>query len=199
MITAPVAVQDAVARQLKQLGLIHSFTLQPVAEGRREYELRVRQSSSSPEVLITDVGFGVSQILPVLTLCYYASPKSIIILEQPEIHLHPAVQAGLADVFIDAIKNRGVQIILESHSEHLLRRLQRRLAEEQLLPQDVALYFTSMVEGESQREELQVDTYGNINNWPANFFGDEMGDLVAMTEAAMQRQLRQEPQTGNVP
>jgi predicted ATPase len=199
LITAPIAVQDAVARQLKQLGLIHSFTLQPVAEGRREYELRVRQSSSSPEVLITDVGFGVSQILPVLTLCYYASPKSIIILEQPEIHLHPAVQAGLADVFIDAIKNRGVQIILESHSEHLLRRLQRRLAEEQLSPQDVALYFTSMAEGESKREELQVDAYGNINNWPTNFFGDEMGDLVAMTEAAMQRQLRQEPQTGNVP
>lgn len=190
LITAPAAVQDAVASQLKQLSLIHSFTLRPVAEGRREYELRIRQTASSPEVLITDVGFGVSQILPVLTLCYYAQPSSIIILEQPEIHLHPAVQAGLADVFIDAIKNRGVQIILESHSEHLLRRLQRRLAEEQLYPQDVALYFTSIAEGESKREELQVDAYGNISNWPQNFFGDEMGDLVAMTEAAIHRQMQ---------
>lgn len=191
LIMASADIQDAVARQLKQLGLIHSFALRPVAEGRREYELRIRQTASSPEVLITEVGFGVSQILPVLTLCYYASPNSIIILEQPEIHLHPAVQAGLADVFIDAIKNRGVQIILESHSEHLLRRLQRRLAEEQLSPQDVALYFTSMAQGESNLEELQVDAYGNnINNWPANFFGDEMGDLVAMTEAELVPQPR---------
>lgn len=190
LITAPVTVQEAVARQLKQLGLIHSFTLRPVAEGRREYELRLRQSASSPEVLITDVGFGVSQILPVLTLCYYAAPGSIIILEQPEIHLHPAVQAGLADVFIEAIKQRDIQIILESHSEHLLRRLQRRLAEEHLYPQDVALYFTRIDQGESKREELQVDAYGNISNWPQNFFGDEMGDLVAMTEAAIHRQMQ---------
>lgn len=188
LLTAPMQVQDAVAHQLKQLGLIHSFTLRPVAEGRREYELRVRQSASSPEVLMTDVGFGVSQILPVLTLCYYAAPGSILILEQPEIHLHPAVQAGLADVFIDAIKSRGIQIILESHSEHLLRRLQRRLAEEQLTPADVALYFTRIEQGESKREELHIDAYGNISNWPQNFFGDEMGDLVAMTEAALQRQ-----------
>ncbi len=198
LLTSEAKAQNGVAQWLKRLGLIHSFALQPIAEGRREYELRVRQSASSPEVLITDVGFGVSQILPVLTLCYYAPPSSVIILEQPEIHLHPAVQAGLADVFIDVIKSRGVQIILESHSEHLLRRLQRRLAEEQLSPQDVALYFTSIAEGESKREELQVDTYGNINNWPANFFGDEMGDLVAMTEAAMQRQLQKEANQGNV-
>ena len=125
-----------------------------------------------------------------LTLCYYAPPGSTIILEQPEIHLHPAVQSGLADVFIDVIKNRGVQIILESHSEHLLHRLQRRIAEEQLTPDDVALYFTKIEDGESKLDELDVDPYGNIRNWPQNFFGDEMSDLAAMTEAAMQRQMR---------
>ncbi len=125
-----------------------------------------------------------------MTLCYYVPEGSTIILEQPEIHLHPAVQSGLADVFIDVIKNRGVQIILESHSEHLLHRLQRRIAEEQLTPDDVALYFTKIEDGESKLDELDVDPYGNIRNWPQNFFGDEMGDLAAMTEAAMQRQMR---------
>ncbi len=136
------------------------------------------------------MGFGISQVLPVLTLCYHVPEGSTIILEQPEIHLHPAVQSGLADVFIDVIKNRGVQIILESHSEHLLHRLQRRIAEEQLTPDDVALYFTKIEDGESKLDELDVDPYGNIRNWPQNFFGDEMGDLAAMTEAAMQRQMR---------
>jgi len=138
--------------------------------------------------LLTEVGFGISQILPVLTLCYYVPEGSTIILEQPEIHLHPAVQSGLADVFIDVIKNRKVQIILESYSEHLLYRLQRRMAEEKLVPKDVALYFTHMENGESKLDELKLDEYGNISNWPDNFFGERMDDLVAMAEAAMKRQ-----------
>jgi predicted ATPase len=184
-------VEEHVAYWLKSLGLIHDFKIQPIAENRSDYEIKVRRFPDSPEVLITDVGFGVSQILPVLVLCYYVPEGSIVILEQPEIHLHPSVQAGLADVFIDVIKTRNVQIILESHSEHLLRRLQRRIAEEHkdMTPEDAALYFCSIDDtGTSKLTELELDTYGNINNWPQGFFGDEMGDLVAMTEAAMRRQ-----------
>jgi len=173
-----------VAQWLKYLGLIREFRLQAIGERRTQYEVRVRQSPGASEVLITDVGFGVSQILPVLTLCYYVPERSTIIMEQPEIHLHPAVQAGLADVFIDAIKSRRIQIILESHSEHLLRRLQRRMAEEKLSPDDTALYFAKMDNGRSVLERLEVDLFGNIRNWPESFFGDELGDLVRMTEAA---------------
>lgn len=182
-------IEERVAEWLRDLGLIHSFSLQPIAENRKEYEVRVRQSAKASEVLITDVGFGVSQILPVLVLCYYAPPGSTLIFEQPEIHLHPFVQAGLADVFIDVIKTRNIQIVLESHSEHLLRRLQRRIAEEQLSANQAALYFISMGDGESEISRLQIDLFGNITNWPSRFFGDEMGDLVAMTEAAMKRQM----------
>jgi predicted ATPase len=184
-------VEQRVAEWLQNLGLIHEFSLEPIAENRKDYEVRVRRHRHSPQVLITDVGFGVSQILPVLVLCYYAPEGSTIILEQPEIHLHPAVQAGLADVFIDVIQNRKIQIIVESHSEHLLRRLQRRIAEEyeDMTSEDAALYFCNIDDtGTSKLTELELDTYGNINNWPQGFFGDEMGDLVAMTEAAMRRQ-----------
>ena len=168
-------------------GLIHSSELKAIAPNRKEYEVRVRRTAGSPTVLITDVGFGVSQILPVLTLCYYAPEGATLILEQPEIHLHPSVQADLADVFVDACKTRGVQIIVESHSEHLLRRLQRRIAEEALNADDAALWFVSMSAAE-YIEPLDVDRFGNIRNWPANFFGDELANLVAMTEAAERRQ-----------
>ncbi len=180
-------VEERIAYWLRELGLIHSFSLQPIAENRKDYEVRVRRTPDAPEVLITDVGFGVSQILPVLVLCYYAPPGSTIILEQPEIHLHPSVQAGLADVFIDAITKRDVQIILESHSEYLLRRLQRRIAEEALSFDKAALYFTKIEAGESHLDTLQLDLFGNITNWPTGFFGDEMEDLVAMSEAEMRR------------
>jgi predicted ATPase len=181
-------LDERVAEWLRALGLIDSFKLSPIAPNRKEYEVKVQRTRRSPEVLITDVGFGVSQILPVLTLCYYAPEGSTIILEQPEIHLHPSVQAGLADVFIDVALSRKLQIILESHSEHLLRRLQRRVAEKKLGPERTALYFVSTRNGASVAEPLELDLFGNIRNWPENFFGDELGDLVAMTEAAMSRQ-----------
>ena len=190
--TKNITIEEKVAYWLKELGLIHSFRVAAITENRPYYEVRVKRSPNSSEVLITDVGFGVSQILPVLVLCYYAPEGSTIILEQPEIHLHPSVQSGLADVFIDVIQNRKIQIILESHSEHLLHRLQRRIAEEKdgLTKQDISLYFCDMTpEGNSKLTTLEMDDFGNIINWPENFFGDKMGDLFAMTEASMKRQM----------
>jgi hypothetical protein len=183
-------LEEYVAFWLQKLGLIHSFRVEPIAEGGQLYRVLVKKSASAAEVLVTDVGFGVSQILPVLVICFYVPEHSTVILEQPEIHLHPSVQAGLADVFIDAFQKRGVQILLESHSEHLLRRLQRRVAEEVLKPEDMSLYFCTAEDGESQTKTLDMDLFGNIQNWPKDFFGDEFGEVAAMTRAAQERKKR---------
>jgi len=180
-------IEERIVGWLQEMELIYSFSLEQIAENRKDYEFRVKKSRTGSEVLITDVGFGVSQLLPVLVLCYYAPEHSTIILEQPEIHLHPSVQAGLADVFIDVVNERNVQIILESHSEHLLRRLQRRIAEEQISADMTALYFCRIEDGKSSIERLELDIFGNIRNWPQGFFGDETGELVAKTTAEMKR------------
>ena len=182
-------IEQRILEWLQKMELIHSFLLEPIAENRKDYEFRVKKSPNSSEVLITDVGFGVSQLLPVLVLCYYVPENSTIILEQPEIHLHPKVQSDLADVLIDVVKNRNVQIILESHSEHLLLRLMRRIAEEQISADDTSLYFCQIHDGTSEIEQLNMDAYGNISNWPQDFFGDSTGELVEKTKAEMQRQL----------
>jgi predicted ATPase len=185
-----------VGRWLKHLGVIESFDVVPVSSHRKDYELRVRRTPESADVLITDVGVGVSQLIPVLVQSFYAEPGSTVIFEQPEIHLHPRVQAGLADLFIEAWRLRGVQFIVESHSEHFLRRLQRRVAEwgvepeRAVEPSDVALYVCAVEAGRSTIEELKVDDDGNITNWPSDFFGDEMGDLAAMTQAAIRRRAK---------
>jgi predicted ATPase len=180
-------LEEYVASWLKELGLIHNFSVEPITDGSNLYRVLVQKTASSAKVLVTDVGFGVSQILPVLRICYYVPEGSTIIMEQPEIHLHPSVQAGLADVFIDAIKIRNVQIILESHSEYLLRRLQRRIAEEGLSKDSAALYFCEMRGGQSRLIELGLDLFGTITNWPQDFFGDQIGELAAMTRAQMKR------------
>ena len=180
-------IDEQIPKWLQKLELIHSYDVQPVSDTGGDYELLVKQYKGGPEVPLTDVGFGVSQVLPVLILCYYAPEGSILILEQPEAHLHPKVQSELADVLIDVVKNRKVQIILESHSAHLLHRLQRRIAEEQMSADETALYFCQINNGTSEIEQLDVDEYGNIRNWPQNFFGDDLGDLVEKTKAEMQR------------
>ncbi len=180
-------IEHRILEWLQKMELIHSFSLEPIAENRKDYEFRVKKSPNSSEVLITDVGFGVSQLLPVLVLCYYVPENSTIILEQPEIHLHPKVQSDLADVLIDVVKNRNVQIILESHSEHLLLRLMRRIAEEDISADQTALYFCQINDGTSEIERLNMDGYGNISNWPQDFFGDSTGELVEKTKAEMQR------------
>lgn len=181
------SLDEYVAWWLKELNLIHSFSVDPITEGSNIYRVLVRKTATSPNVLVTDVGFGVSQILPVLTICYYVPEGSTILMEQPEIHLHPSVQAGLADVFVDAINTRKVQIILESHSEYLLKRLQRRIAEKRLSNNDAVLYFCDVKGGQSHLTQLDLDFFGNITNWPNDFFGDQMGEIAATTRAQMER------------
>jgi predicted ATPase len=182
-----------VARWLKDMQLIDSFRVVPIADGRKEYEVKLKIQKDSSEVLITDVGFGISQVLPVIVQCFYTPANSTLFFEQPEIHLHPSVQSHLGDVFIEAIHSRekgvdrNTQIIVESHSEHLIRRIQRRVAENRLKVEEVAIYFIRQDNGKSKIEELKMDLFGNIINWPDNFFGSDLEDLSAMTDAAFER------------
>jgi predicted ATPase len=182
-----------IATWLKELGLIHSFTIAPVAKGLREYRVRVKVTATSSEVSIPDVGFGVSQVLPVIVQSFYAPANSTVIIEQPELHLHPAVQQNLADLFVGAVqsrengKDRNVQFLIESHSEHFLRRLQRRIAEEQISHEDVAVYFCEGTGSGNRAKPLEVDLYGNITNWPKDFFGDQMTDIAVMQKEGIRR------------
>lgn len=187
------SLPEFVAARLRAMGLIEGFQVSPLGQHRKEYEVLVKTGEHRPDVKLTDVGFGVSQVLPVVVECFYVPPRSVVIFEQPEIHLHPRVQAELADLFVDAIRARenGVprncQFIVESHSEHFLRRLQRRIAEEAVSAGETALYFVHSEQDHARLETLDVDAFGNIRNWPPGFFGDEMDDLVARTKAQASR------------
>jgi predicted ATPase len=188
-----ITVEQHVAAWLKELGLIHSFAVKPVDDRNTLYRVQVQRTPDSPSVLLTDVGFGVSQVLPVLVLLAYVPPGSTVLLEQPEIHLHPAVQSGLADIIIEASQARDIQVVIESHSEHLLMRLQRRLAEKDLgreitlVPDDCRLYFCEGRQISSKIQRLELDLFGNISNWPEDFFGDPFSETEATIRAAKRR------------
>ncbi|SOX53828.1 hypothetical protein MAAFP003_2504 [Mycobacterium ahvazicum] len=181
--------QAMVAYWLQHLGLIHRFKVEEIAEGSNRWQAKVVTRPGASEVLLTDVGFGVSQVLPVITLLMYVPEESTVLLEQPEIHLHPLAQANLADVLLYAATRRRVQVLLESHSEHLLLRLQRRIAEEALKADEVKLYFCDVNRGSSALTPLWLNVLGQIENWPVNFMGDAFGE-AALAEKARLRRLR---------
>lgn len=135
-----------------------------------------------------DVGIGVSQILPVLVHAY-ASQNRIVAIEQPEIHLHPKLQAELADVFIEsALGERKNMFILESHSEHLMLRVLRRIRETAdgeltaglvpIRPEDVAVLYVSPTPEGSKVTEIPIRPDGEFAApWPDGFFPERAKEL----------------------
>ena len=184
-------LEEIVAKSLKEMGLIDDFKITKISENRQDYDVKVKTKGSETFTDIPDVGFGISQILPVIVQLYYAPPNSIIIMEQPELHLHPSAQSVLADIMIAAIsarenaKPRNIQLIIETHSEHFLRRFQRRIAEGILAENDFSAYFANNEVSPTVLEPLEINLFGDIVNWPKNFFGDIRGDIIAQTEATL--------------
>lgn len=184
-----------IAAKLKQMGLIEDFHVKEISDQRQEYEVKVQTRGSKDSVDLPDVGFGVSQVLPVLVQCFYAPQGSIIIMEQPEIHLHPSAQSDLADVMIDVINSRengldrNIQLIIETHSEHFLRRLQRRIAENAVPREKVSAYFADITTVPASLKTLDIDIFGHILNWPDKFFGDEMLDITEQAKAALKKRV----------
>lgn len=130
----------------------------------------------------SDVGFGVSQVLPILVELS-ARQSSLICIEQPEIHLHPAMQAEMADLLIESTDQtgRGNQIIAETHSEHLVLRIQRRIREGVLDPELVSiLYVDQDDEGNAAVVPLRIDREGDfVDPWPNGFFEERLDEVFA--------------------
>jgi predicted ATPase len=108
-----------------------------------QIELKVNRAESSDDMVnIADVGSGVSQVLPVLVALVAAEPGQLVYLEEPEIHLHPRAQADLGEIIVEAA-NRGVRVVLETHSDLLLRRIQSLVAEDKISPDKAILHWFS--------------------------------------------------------
>lgn len=177
--------QQAVA-WLITMNLADDLAVKQLGRSAR-YELHIINKGEASN--LKDVGVGVSQVIPVIVAALFALPGHIVIIEEPESHLHPLAQSQLAELFSQVSHERGVQFIIETHSEHLLTRLQRRVAEQTIEPEDLAMYFVERDGTKAKINALELDDYGEISNWPESFFGDEMGDIAARTMAAMQRKI----------
>ncbi|HZY36730.1 MAG TPA: AAA family ATPase [Mucilaginibacter sp.] len=138
------------------------------------HHLVVKQNNLTLD--ITDVGFGISQILPVIIQGFLSSKNSTTIIEQPEIHLHPKMQADLADLFIDIVRNStGKKLIIETHSEYLLKRLRRRISENKISSNNVSICLIdpqTTAKG-AHINNLKIEEKGFFE-WPIDFYGGEL-------------------------
>lgn len=151
-------------------------------------DLVLVNARSNTPVYPRDVGIGVSQVLPVLVHAF-ADQKQIVIIEQPEIHLHPALQAELGDVFIESALGPGRNtFLLETHSEHVILRVLRRVRETTegklprgatpVRPEDVSVVFVEPTAKGSRVRSLPVTPDGDFAvPWPGGFFAERLADL----------------------
>lgn len=167
-----------------------------------EFEVAIREHAEQNPLPLSAMGFGLSQVLPIVVQCVAAHPGSLVIIEQPELHLHPKAQAQLTDLFI-AMSQRGLRFMIETHSEHLLLRLRRRIAETtagmisdseltHMTSDKLQAYFIDRVDDSSTAEPVIIDRQGKMSS-PSGFrgfFADDLQELASLNQAilGMQKQ-----------
>lgn len=153
----------------------------------RHYDIRLKHPKTGELENLADVGYGISQVLPVIVAGYNLSPGSIFMIEQPEIHLHPRAQAELGDFFLH-LYNRGIQCIVETHSEHLIMRLQRHVASGKIAPSDVAVNYVTAGKASKDVIRLPINDDGIFEQkWPEGFFDERMEEALALARAPLIR------------
>jgi len=180
------SLREAVGYWLHYLGIADSVQTEEVS--KLGHILAIEDHSIHQFLDLTNVGVGVSQLLPILVSGLLAKKGSVLIYEQPEIHLHPKLQAEIADFFLGLI-HCNKRCIVETHSEYLVNRLRLRLAES---PDDdilskVRILFTERIDSASRFREVSINKYGAITDWPQGFFDQAHREAQVLIEASMRK------------
>ncbi len=172
---------DETNEWLEKLNIGHKLTVKSVGNDSGDlFEVRLidTRRKEPVNVALPDVGFGISQLLPFVVQSL-VSEQQIISIEQPEVHVHPKLQADLGDLLAEAIKEpRQNRFIIETHSEHLILRLQRLVRNKLLEPEDVSVIYVSRRPEGAKAERLHLDEDGDfIDEWPNGFFLERLREL----------------------
>ena len=176
-------LQESLNAWLHRLGIDYKVAVETVVPMERMPALGILKLTdlrrdNPVATTIADVGMGISQVLPIVAECLCEKEKWIGI-EQPELHIHPRLQAELGSLFADSYKEKGNRFLIETHSEHLLLRLQRLIRTGVLTSEDVAVAYVSRGTGGSEVQRLRLDKRGEfIDDWPKGFFPERLAEIL---------------------
>ncbi len=167
--TAPPTLFQQVQARMREFFPGFEYTIEPI-DKINAVTLGIRTSEDTDFHRPMNVGFGLTQILPIIISCLTAQQGDLLIIENPEVHLHPKGQAMMGE-FLAEVANNGVQIIIESHSDHVLNGIRRAVKCKKIHNDKIAFYFfNNRNYNESQIISPQIDENGKIDHWPNGFF-----------------------------
>lgn len=185
-------LQHAVRHWLRHLNLADDVSIEDIARGLNLYHMEIRGHGRRGAENVADVGYGVSQVLPVIVQGLLVPRGGIYMVQQPELHLHPDAQAAMADYFIHLVEE-GVRVIVETHSEYLLLRVRRRLAEidsrrrtkrtmshRRISRESVSVLRTISETTGATVSELRIGAGFQFENLPADFMSQSLDDRMTL-------------------
>jgi predicted ATPase len=160
------------------------YDIQTIDEGSIGRRLKIQLEENGRFIDLTNVGVGVSQVLPILVTSLLAEKFSTLIFEQPELHLHPKIQTRLGDFFLSIIQLEK-QCIIETHSEHIVNRLRYKAitSPKDKVPEKALIYFVEKNQGRSNYRLIRINEYGNIGKWPKGFFDESESNALSIINA----------------
>mgnify|MGYP000867002186 CR=1 FL=1 len=159
--------------------------------GATKCQLMVNNERLEDKNVATNVGFGISYVLPILVSCLLAKDNETIIIENPEAHLHAKAQSNMG-YFLGTMAASGLRILVETHSEHIINGVRRLLAGSEVLkPEAVTIYFMEAEEEQIKQTEISIDKDGNLSAFPIDFFDQQRQDSKDIFEHLRNRQIEE--------
>jgi len=137
---------------------------------------------------IKDAGMGINQVLPLVVRAFKPCREdTLIIIEEPETHLHPAAHGNLAELFVKSIDQRNKRYLIETHSQNFVLRLRRLIAEGKLSKEKLAIYYVCFDQDKnySNLEKIEVDDLGQVTKWPEGVFTEALDETIAIRTAQL--------------
>ena len=185
-------LEEILGHWLTAMDVVDDFSILQSEEDAKVYAIRVKAKGRGAHVPAGRAGAGARCALLVLVQAFRRTTKTPVHLDHPESYLQPSAQSALGDVLLAAVRARGTQLLVETHSDRLLRRIQRRIAEGQASRDHVVVYLIEGRDPGCEIHELMIDECGYIANWPHWFFGDPEDDLAAIALAAARHRATRE-------
>lgn len=166
-----------------KLELVRRIWIDQIGSRHGVYSLLAQDAGGTDAINVAGMGEGISQVLPIVVRSLLSPHNECLLIEQPEVHLHPRAQANLGDLFVETASRNQRQVIIETHSEHLLLRIRRRVAEGKIKPSKVSILFVEKNGKESTIRPLELNRNGHFNDWPEGFFEDAYREAMELAMA----------------